>query len=93
MEELVKVYEYELNRDIIKQCKEEERQITSKDVENEIHTILRDHQIEFRNKIREDWKPRVGTVKKVQDYCLIIEVYVEENQYEEAKRLVQEYLK
>ena len=91
-ENWVKVCEYELNRDIIEKCKEEEREITSKDVENEIHTLLKDYQIEFKNKLREDWKPRSGMVKKVNDYCLIVEIYVKESQIAKAEELIKEYL-
>ena len=91
-ENWVKVCEYELNRDIIEKCKEEEREITSKDVENEIHTLLKDYQIEFKNKLREEWKPRSGMVKKVNDYCLIVEIYVKESQIAKAEELIKEYL-
>lgn len=91
-ENWVKIFEYELSRDIIEKCKEEDREITSNDVENEIHKILKDYQIEFRNRLREEWKPRTGMVKKVSDYYLIVEIYVQESQMEQAEKLIKEYL-
>lgn len=93
MEELIKLCEYELDKKIIDKCIEEDRQLKSKDVENEIHEILKDHQIEFKNKIEEKWKAKVGTQRKVQEYCLFMEIYVKERDYDEAKKLIEEYLK
>lgn len=92
-ENWIKVIEYELNKDIVEKCNLEERNITSKDVENEIHVLLKDHHIEYKNKLREEWKPKAGMSVKVKDYCLIVEVYVIESQYEKAKELINEYLK
>lgn len=91
-ENWIKIYEYELGRDIIEKCKEEDRDIKSRDVENEIHKILKDNQIEFRNRLREEWKPRTGMVKKVSDFYLIVEIYVKENQSKKAEELIKEYL-
>ena len=91
-ENLIKVLEYELSRDIIEKCSKEGREITSKDVETEIHILLKDHQIEYKNKLREEWKPKAGMSIKVKDYCLIVEVYVKESQNEKAKELINKYL-
>ena len=55
-EELVKIYNYELDRCIIEKCKEEERQLTNKDVEIYIHEILKENNIEYKNKMVEDWQ-------------------------------------
>ena len=87
------VFEYELDRDIVEKCNIENRDITSKDVENEIHSVLKDYQIEFKNKLREEWKPKPGMLTKVRDYYLIVEVYVKESQFEKANELIKEYLK
>ena len=40
-DELVKLYEYKLDKEIVSKCLEEGRDIQSKDVENEIHQILK----------------------------------------------------
>ena len=74
-----------------KKASSAKREITSKDVETEIHTLLRDNQIEFKNKIAEGWKSRMGMMKKVKDYCLIVEVYVKESQADKAMELIKEY--
>ena len=66
MESLVKVYEYELDKDIINKCLEEGRDIKSKDVENEIHQILKDNKIYFKNR----------TQRKINEHSLIAEIYV-----------------
>lgn len=93
MESLVKVYEYELDKDIINKCLEEGRDIKSKDVENEIHQILKDNKIYFKNRIKENWKPKVGTQRKINEHSLIAEIYVKETDFEQAQILIEEYLK
>ena len=67
-------------------------EITSKDVENEIHKILKDYNIEFKNKLREEWKSRMGMMKKVKDYCLIVEIYVKESLFMRGECGTQIYL-
>ena len=91
--ELVKVYEYELSKDVIEKCKKEERDIQSIDVENEIHEILKDNNIEFKNKIEEGWRSKIGTQKKIKEFYLFVEVYVKKSDYIKAKELIDEYLK
>ena len=93
MEELVKVCEYELDKSIVNKCIEEDRKISNEDVKIEIHEILEDNKIEYKNKIEEKWKAKIGTQRKVQEYCLFVEIYVKEQDYDKAKKLIEEYLK
>ena len=86
--ELVKVYEYELDRDIIEKCTKEGRNITSKDVETDIHKILKDNFIECKNKIVDRWI----TKGKIPDYISIVEIYVYETNKLMAEKLINEYI-
>lgn len=92
-DELVKLYEYKLDKEIVSKCLEEGRDIQSKDVENEIHQILKDNKIYFKNRIKENWKPKVGTQRKINEHSLIAEIYVKETDFEQAQILIEEYLK
>ena len=86
-DELIKVDEYILDRDIVNKCFEEERELTKEDIEGEIQEILRGNGIECKSKIVENWSPRV-TKNGVSKYHLIVEVYVYKKDYEEAIKLL-----
>ena len=85
-EELVKFYSYTLDREIIEKCREEERDIKNSDVKITIHSILEDNNLEYKNKLRENWigfkRPR---------YDLIVEIFVYKKDLKRAKELLQEY--
>ena len=86
-DELIKVTEYILDRNIINKCIEEEREITKKDAEGYIQQILRGNGIECKSKIVENWSPRVSK-NGMSKYNLIVEVYVYKKDYEEAIKLL-----
>lgn len=88
-EELVKIYSYELDRHIIDKCIEEERQIKSEDVEIDIQQILKDNNIQYKNKINEVWS---GNSKSPR-YILEVEIYVQNEEQKKVKELIEKYLK
>jgi len=89
MEELVKIYSYEIDRQIIDKCIEEGRQIKSEDVEIAIQQILKDNNIKYKNKINEVWS---GGSKSPR-YNLEVEIYVNKENQEKAKEIIEKYLK
>ncbi len=88
-EELVKICNYKLNRDIIDKCIEEERDIKSEDVEIHIHQILKGNKIKYKNKLNEVW---TGT-GKYSRYDLEVEIYVNKEDEVKVKELIKEYFK
>jgi len=88
-EELIKIYEYKLKKEIIDKCIEENRELMSKDVEIAIHEILKENFITYKNKVVEYWTP---TSSKYSKYNLKVEVYVYEIDRLKAKRIIDEYI-
>ena len=89
MEEgLVEVASYMLNRSIINDFMEAEKPISAKDIENDIQKILRDNNIECKTKIEENWE---GSFKEPR-FELYAKVYVQNKDYEIAKKIVDEYI-
>ena len=87
-EKLVKIYSYQLDRQIIDKCIEEERNIKSADVEIAIQQILKDNNIQYKNKINEVWSGNYKTPR----YDLQVEIYVNMNDEEKTKKLIEKYL-
>lgn len=98
MEDLVKVYEYQLDEEFIEKCIEEERELTNKDVEIELHKILEDNGISYKNKIVQDLDIELkyykisANVLECNDYCFFVEVYVDKVNQEEAEKLINIYM-
>lgn len=82
-EEYVKICEYELDREIIAKCREEDRDITSKDVRTELQEVLEENGIEYKNKLVEEWRG-----KRIAKYFLLVEVYVLKEDEEKTKKLL-----
>lgn len=87
-EELVKIYSYKLDREIIDKSIEEKRQIKGKDVEIPIHKILKDNNIKYKNKLNEVW----SGIYKFPKYNLEVEIYVDRKDGEKAQKLIEEFL-
>jgi len=85
-ENLVKIYEYELSREIVDKCIEEERKITSKDVEMVLHEIFKENNIKYKNRLTERWTGIKYSLK----YHVIVEIYVEESDATVAKKIIEE---
>ncbi len=83
-EDLVKIFEYEISRDIIDQCIEEDREITKEEIEDDVQRMLRENGIDCKTKIKEQWK---GSSKRPR-YELIAEVYIYEKDYKKAEQLL-----
>ena len=86
-DELVKVYSYELDRKIIDQCIEEGRSIKASDVEMVIQQILKDNNIQYKNKINEVWSGNYKTPR----YNLQVEIYVNIEDKEKTKEIIEKY--
>lgn len=85
-ENLVKIAEYIVDREIINKCNDEERELRKEDVEGIVQEILRGNGIECKTKISEKWTPadKYGQSK----YQIIAEVYINKCNYEKAKKLI-----
>ena len=70
-EKYVKIYEYELNRDIIKKCTDEKRELTDESIKTEVHKMLEENKISYKNKIVEHWEGL-----RIRRYIVVVEVYV-----------------
>ena len=77
-QELVKIYEYELDRDIVKKCIEEDRKIRNEDIKVEIHKVLEQNGILYKNRINEKWEGNY----KTPIFKLMIEGYINKIDYD-----------
>ena len=87
-EELIKITEYVIDREIVQKCAEEGRNLTKQDVECELQDILRKNEIECKTKLNEEWTPKVSKYASSK-YNLIAEVYVHKEDYERAKEIIE----
>ena len=83
-ENLVCVYAYPLQEEFVESFIEQEKQLTNEDIKTDIHRILEDNFITYKNKLVDNWTGR--------DYKIVVEVYVYEVNYLKAKQLIDELL-
>ena len=87
-ENFVKIVEYIVDREIINKCNEEGRELKKEDIEDVVQEILRGNGIECKTKISERWTPADSHGQS--KYQIIAEVFIAENNYEKAKKLISE---
>lgn len=88
-ENLVKIAEYVIDRQIINKCNEENRDIKKEDVEGTIQEVLKGNNIECKTRLNEKWTPEVSKYAQSK-YNLIAEVFVYEKDVENAIKLLDE---
>ena len=86
--EYVPLFKYKIDKNIIDKCIEENRDITSQDVKIDLHQILEDNKIKYKNKLVENWSS--VSYSGMSEYDLSVETYVLKKDKEKAEELLKQ---